>query len=92
MPEEEEKSVPPPSGDINITTTNTVGNKGQITSDINSLIPKISVEFRIMALKVIAHGDSFRRREQHIYIYTKENIVYRPYSHQKCNHRKCLPR
>ena len=74
MPEERKKRVPPPpppppSGNVNITNTNTVGNKGQIISDINSLIPKISIEFRVMALKVIAHGDSFWRREQHIYIY-----------------------
>ena len=87
---QKKRGAPPSSSNINITTTNTVGNKEQITSDMNSLIPKISIEFRVMALKVIAHGDSFRRWEQHIY--TKENTVYRQYSHQKWNHRKFLPR
>ena len=66
------KGAPPSSSNINITTTNTVGNKGQITSDINSLIPKISAEFRVTALKVIAPGDSFRRWEQHIYIHKRK--------------------
>ena len=40
----------------------TEGNEGQVTSDINILIPKRHIKYRIMAFRVIA-PDPLKKRE-----------------------------